>query len=368
MRPPWTSGSGVGSSGCGPARGRRTSGRSRRRSPRGSCRRRRATSPSAAITAGFESGPGARVAASARSRRGQPRGSSRSRDLPSAPATPSRAAGSALAPRAAIARASSVSEGASAMRWTTRARSRPRVIGLDWVGSSSRRRRVEQPADIVEERGAGFGDAVLVAVAVGEEKPLAWQRQAGMEQIALLGVGVAPRLQAQGPALAFGEEGVGAGSRRAGTHRPGGRRRRRGRSAPPARRWDRRSAPAPSTGPCQTRARIAESARARESGRGARPASSARSAIAVAIAPAARALELGVRPARPSPTPSRRPRRRAPGARRRPPAPGRRRRAARRTAPPRGRARRRLSPCAVRRTARSNQSTRPGGAPEGPRR
>ena len=74
-----------------------------------------------ASAAGLVRGPGAREAASA-PRRAPIRASTRA--LSSSPPAPAGAVG--RAPRAAIARASSVSEGASATGWTTSARSRPR--------------------------------------------------------------------------------------------------------------------------------------------------------------------------------------------------------------------------------------------------
>src|SRR6185312_12096585 len=50
----------------------------------------------------------------------------------------------------------------------------------------------------------------LVAVAVGEEEPAARQRQADAEEVALLGFGVAARVEAELFALSLGEERVAA--------------------------------------------------------------------------------------------------------------------------------------------------------------
>ena len=85
---------------------------------------------------------------------------------------------------------------------------RDRQLRLDRVGLPVSGRRIEQAAHLVEEGRARLGDAVLVAVAVGEEEPSVGQRQAGVEEVALLGVGVAPRLEAEREALRFGEERV----------------------------------------------------------------------------------------------------------------------------------------------------------------
>ena len=66
-------------------------------------------------------------------------------------------------------------------------------------GTSARpvRHRLQQSADVVEEWGGRLGAAVVVAVSPGEEEPSPRQRQAGVEQVALLGlVGVA-RLEAE---------------------------------------------------------------------------------------------------------------------------------------------------------------------------
>ena len=84
---------------------------------------------------------------------------------------------------------------------------------LDRVGDLAVR-RVEQPADVVEQRRARLGGAVLVAVAVGEEEPLAGQRQAGVEEVALLGLGVAARVEPQRARWASERKGSPPRSRR----------------------------------------------------------------------------------------------------------------------------------------------------------
>ena len=99
---------------------------------------------------------------------------------------------SARGPCEATARASAVSEGASATAWTTSASSRPR--GRSISPGSSRR------LDLVQEGRGRLGGAVLVADPVGEEELSARQRQAGVEQVALLDLGLAQRAQARGPA------------------------------------------------------------------------------------------------------------------------------------------------------------------------
>ena len=276
---------------------------------------------------------------------------------------------SASGPAAAIARASSVSEGASATRWTTRARSRPRTPRLDRVGVLGPRRRIEQAADVVEERARGPRRRRSRRCRGGRG------RASCAAAPGRRGRGSAPRPRCRGAAAG---RGIRAGARRgrgrrrprrcAGTRRPGGRRRRRGRSARPAGAAGRRSSPGAPTGPCQIRTKIAESAWASASGRGARPSSSARSASEVEIAPAALASSSAPRP-------------RA----------HRRRHLADRGGEPGG-ARGRLAhphhvvgelaelllpelergrgghACGCAGPLRSNQSTRPGGTPEGPRR
>lgn len=82
---------------------------------------------------------------------------------------------------------------------------------LDRVGAAiGRRRRGEQGAHLLEQRRARFGGAILVAVAVGEEEPAAGQRQADGEEVALLGFGVAARVEPELFALRLGEERVAA--------------------------------------------------------------------------------------------------------------------------------------------------------------
>ena len=70
--------------------------------------------------------------------------------------------------------------------------------------------RVEQAADIVKQRRARLGGAALIAVAVGEKEPATGQREADVEEVALLGVGVAARRQPERGALALREKRVAA--------------------------------------------------------------------------------------------------------------------------------------------------------------
>lgn len=82
---------------------------------------------------------------------------------------------------------------------------------LDRVGAAvGRWRRGEQGAHLLEQRRARFGGAVLVAVTVGEEEPAAGKRQADGEEVALLGFGVAARVEPELFALRLGEERVAA--------------------------------------------------------------------------------------------------------------------------------------------------------------
>ena len=81
---------------------------------------------------------------------------------------------------------------------------------LDRVGGGAVGSRRQQGADIVEQGRARLGAAVLVAVSVGEKEALAGQRQADAEQVALLGLAVAPGLEPERTALGFGQEGVAA--------------------------------------------------------------------------------------------------------------------------------------------------------------
>ena len=78
-------------------------------------------------------------------------------------------------------------------------------VGRGPVGSGG-----EQRPHVVDQRRAGRGAAVLVAVAVGEDETAAGQGEAGVEEVALLGLGVAARVEAERLALPVGEEGVGA--------------------------------------------------------------------------------------------------------------------------------------------------------------
>jgi len=71
-------------------------------------------------------------------------------------------------------------------------------------------RRGERRPHLLDQRRARFGGPVLVAVAVGEEEAAARQRQADGEEVALLGFGVAARVEAEPFALGLGEERVAA--------------------------------------------------------------------------------------------------------------------------------------------------------------
>ena len=66
---------------------------------------------------------------------------------------------------------------------------------------------LEQAFDLVKQRRGRFGGAVLVAVAVGEEEPAPGERQAGVEEVALLRLGVASRLQAESSRCASERKG-----------------------------------------------------------------------------------------------------------------------------------------------------------------
>ncbi len=69
---------------------------------------------------------------------------------------------------------------------------------------------LEQALQLVEQRRARLGGAVLVAVAVAEEEGAAGQREAGAEEVALLGLALAAGVEAELQPLRLGEEGVGA--------------------------------------------------------------------------------------------------------------------------------------------------------------
>src|SRR5262249_19493746 len=79
---------------------------------------------------------------------------------------------------------------------------------LERVGALGRRRWAEQAAHLVDEGRARLGGAVLVAGAVGGGEALAGAGDAGVEEVALVGVLVAPRIEPDQLALRLGEEGV----------------------------------------------------------------------------------------------------------------------------------------------------------------
>ena len=189
---------------------RRTSGRSRRRTPPGSCRRRRGPRRATRARPGWRAGPGAPLGGLRAASGGEPVEQARLRGPPDADRREERRA-VGRGPVGGERARQLVLGGRLASGWTTRVRSRLRVIasstGSDCAPSGA---GASSARTLVEQRRARLGAAVLVAVAVGEEEPPAGQRQADVEEVALLGVGVAARLQAERGALRFGEERVGA--------------------------------------------------------------------------------------------------------------------------------------------------------------
>ena len=139
-----------------------------------------------------------------------------------------------------------------------------------------RGRRVEQAADLGEQRRRLFGTAALVAVPAGEPEALARQGQAGVEEVALLGLGLSPGGQAE----------LGAAARRRGRdcRRRGGElavlERGDEEVAESARRaagrgW--RSAPGPRPGRARGASRGLGSSRSARCGPGSRPPRAPRS-------------------------------------------------------------------------------------------
>ena len=242
---------------------------------------------------------------------------------------------------------------------------RERIRALRVV--SCRRARFEQPAQVVEQRGGRLGGAVLIAVAIGQAEAAARQGEAGVEQIALLRLAVAARLQPQRGALLLGEEGVGralaagelallegsdedvvetGGAQAPGVGDPYPVLDRAGPDPHPDRRY-----------------RAGERRRRRGRGRGAAPARPSRwRSRRRRAAPARR------RRGRPSRWPANRPRRSAPPCRRRPPRS--RARSPGSSAPPASQsARAPVASCTRRcRSSRSKRSTLDEETAEGPRR